>query len=47
MFMGLSSEEQTLQGARDTRAVTSELGETLAVLIIPALFLSGLNLFFG
>ena len=31
----------------DTRRVASELAEMLAVLVVPAMFLSGLNLFFG
>jgi hypothetical protein len=45
MFRGMLSDEQARQAARDNRAITSELAETLAVLVIPALFLSGLNLF--
>ena len=38
---------QLHQAARDARRVTSELGEMLAVLVFPAILLSGLNLFFG
>ena len=33
--------------ARDAHRVTSELTEMLAVLVVPAMLLSGVNLFFG
>lgn len=35
------------QAAGDARRVTSELTEMLAVLVLPAMLLSGINLFFG
>jgi hypothetical protein len=35
------------QRARDSRAVAGELTEILAVLVLPALILSGVSLFFG
>jgi len=35
------------QAASDARRVKSELAEMLAVLVVPAMFLSGFNLFFG
>ena len=38
---------QLPQAARDARRVTSELTEMLAVLVVPAMLLSGVNLFFG
>ena len=39
-----TAERRRLQSLRDARAVRSELAETLAVLVVPALLLSGLNL---
>ena len=39
--------ERRSQRMRDTRAVTAELAEILAVLVAPALLLSSLNLFVG
>jgi hypothetical protein len=45
------SENQETGGApqrvSDSRAVAGELTELLAVLVIPALLLSGVSLFFG
>lgn len=35
------------QAVHDARRVASELTEMLAVLVIPAMLLSGINLFFG
>lgn len=35
------------QAAHDTRKVASEIGEMLAVLVCPAILLSGINLFFS
>jgi hypothetical protein len=41
-----NGEQHRLQGLADSRAITSELAETLAVLVVPAILLSGINLFF-
>lgn len=38
---------QLPQAARDTRRVVSELTEMLAVVVVPAMLLSGFSLFFG
>ena len=42
-----NSSRQLPQAARDARRVASELAEMLAVLVVPGLLLSGINLLFG
>ena len=47
MFRQIGDGAQAQQRARDTRIVTGELIEALAVLALPALLFSSLSLFFG
>ena len=47
MLPETTSAGQLTQAARDARRVASELAEMLAVLVVPAVLLSGANLFFG
>ena len=47
MLTESTSAGQSTQAARDARRVTSELTEMLAVLVVPALLLSGVNLLVG